>query len=964
MIFFPSSAVKIFPCSYRGIYDIQTEGDEASTKKLSKIFDPEARLTTEYNLTHLPGLAYGKDSYIISSEGNIWKFVINGYYFEINADLTDVGFEKFAIALHTSTFSSSQEDVRTTNRLVPLAVSTTNNHKLTVDKSGNIGLDKAEINGGLTTYKCLAVCAMTNQDDSNPDLTGIPQNIRFCYLNKADTLKNIETAMLSPINSRIDTVDSKVNNTKLELIGEDTDTAQASTIVGAKKYADEQTTALGLSLLAELNTGLGTKLDTTTYNDYIKDKTLSDEAITEYADDAAADAKAEVIGKSGDAKTADTIYGAKAFATAELAAAIGGASAPAVGEPGAEDYVPAVAASGIHVVIEKALQDAKDYADSQDTALETALETALIGTDNDAATADTIKGVKKYAEGLVAELAGQGEGDEGGDAPTITSLSLRVSGIDSRVSDLEDIVNGKTESTEGADDAVVGLKDRVKALEDVQAELVAEIGEASVPAEGEPGADNYREAVEATGIHKVIEEAVAGEAKAREDADKVITDRIGDVAEDKTVVGMIADVEAKIPTDNANLGNGAGYQTKSQVDAAISGFATVAYVDDEIDKVEQAIASLNHFKTEIVNSIDEVKAVGILYLIKDESAKGVDTYCEYIVVDGKPVLIGDTTTDLSNYYNKNQVYTKDETDEAIIDELGVKVGSAKSGETPATGLFAEVDAVQTTANEAKTAVATLESKVGKEASEEGGPTGLFKQLDSYYTKDQIERECGLYFDNSKGTLRLITPDYLSQLDSNTVLWHSKVFELETWLSNYLAKHLKIDNHWTLNLTTVGSTYLQKVEIYYLANYKTPTAEDVLGTEYKDDYKDYYYWRLTKGENQYDYCKAGAAIDLSEVPDEGEHDLDLGLYACSENGTREFILLPDSLEDGFELSEHDYSEGSCTKCGTTQGSSLELDNSGESLDPPVNPDNPNPGETTETEPGTDTSGTEESGTESE
>lgn len=88
---------------------------------------------------------------------------------------------------------------------------------------------------------------------------------------------------------------------------------------------------------------------------------------------------------------------------------------------------------------------------------------------------------------------------------------------------------------------------------------------------------------------------------------------------------------------------------------AIKDFATVSYVDGEIDKIEEVIGSLNHFKAEIVDSIDKVTELGVLYLIKDENAEGVDKYNEYIVVGEEPVLIGDTTTDLSNYYNKTEI---------------------------------------------------------------------------------------------------------------------------------------------------------------------------------------------------------------------------------------------------------------------------------------------------------------------
>ena len=78
----------------------------------------------------------------------------------------------------------------------------------------------------------------------------------------------------------------------------------------------------------------------------------------------------------------------------------------------------------------------------------------------------------------------------------------------------------------------------------------------------------------------------------------------------------------------------------------------------DVAALEEAIGELIHFKAEVVDSIDAVTAEGVLYLIKDESATGVDKYNEYILIDGVATLIGDTTTDLSNYYNKTEADDK------------------------------------------------------------------------------------------------------------------------------------------------------------------------------------------------------------------------------------------------------------------------------------------------------------------
>jgi hypothetical protein len=75
-----SSNIRVFPCAYRGYYEASGE---------SKVFDPEARATTEANFANTyHKLSNKKDSYVVSwDEGNgtntVLKCVIGGYYFEI-----------------------------------------------------------------------------------------------------------------------------------------------------------------------------------------------------------------------------------------------------------------------------------------------------------------------------------------------------------------------------------------------------------------------------------------------------------------------------------------------------------------------------------------------------------------------------------------------------------------------------------------------------------------------------------------------------------------------------------------------------------------------------------------------------------------------------------------------------------------------------------------------------------------
>jgi len=83
--YFKSADIKVFPCSYRGNYLITTGDHQHQTYA----FDPESRLTTEYNFTHLHSVGDMSSSYIIAydesdSTNKILYCVIGGYYFEIS----------------------------------------------------------------------------------------------------------------------------------------------------------------------------------------------------------------------------------------------------------------------------------------------------------------------------------------------------------------------------------------------------------------------------------------------------------------------------------------------------------------------------------------------------------------------------------------------------------------------------------------------------------------------------------------------------------------------------------------------------------------------------------------------------------------------------------------------------------------------------------------------------------------
>ena len=150
-----------------------------------------------------------------------------------------------------------------------------------------------------------------------------------------------------------------------------------------------------------------------------------------------------------------------------------------------------------------------------------------------------------------------------------------------------------------------------------------------------------------------------------------------------------------IPTDNAELTNGAGYQTASDVEGILEGkkyqteeqvettitekgYQTASDVEQTIsskkyqteEQVTQAItkAVANINKKQVVTSTEEMTDENIIYLLANSGA-GNNVYDEYIVYDGKSEKIGTTEVDLSNYMQTTDLVeiTNEEIDAMMAD---------------------------------------------------------------------------------------------------------------------------------------------------------------------------------------------------------------------------------------------------------------------------------------------------------
>ena len=101
-------------------------------------------------------------------------------------------------------------------------------------------------------------------------------------------------------------------------------------------------------------------------------------------------------------------------------------------------------------------------------------------------------------------------------------------------------------------------------------------------------------------------------------------------ADSKLDYALIANTPT-IPSDTNDLTNGAGYQTASEVQSAIS----------------IAIGNISGFSFEIVENLPATGSTSKVYLkLKSPSETGDNIYTEYIFVNNKWEVIGDTSVSL------------------------------------------------------------------------------------------------------------------------------------------------------------------------------------------------------------------------------------------------------------------------------------------------------------------------------
>ena len=109
MAYFESKNIKVYPTARRGSYSLNGN---------TYIYDPEARLETEYNKINHFAKTASKSSYVVNynEENGYLTCVIGGYYFEINTDVR--AYNYFGIKTNSTTLVNNDYDARSTNILV------------------------------------------------------------------------------------------------------------------------------------------------------------------------------------------------------------------------------------------------------------------------------------------------------------------------------------------------------------------------------------------------------------------------------------------------------------------------------------------------------------------------------------------------------------------------------------------------------------------------------------------------------------------------------------------------------------------------------------------------------------------------------------------------------------------------------------------------------------------------------
>lgn len=227
-----------------------------------------------------------------------------------------------------------------------------------------------------------------------------------------------------------------------------------------------------------------------------------------------------------------------------------------------------------------------------------------------------------------------------------------------------------------------------------------------------------------TAISTTLPAAIADAKKAGTDAAAAVT-----ALESGKVAANTAEI-AKLKTGKADKANTlAGYgiddaYTKDQTDSAISA----------------AIAKAPHLKREIVEQLPEVSAAdaNTIYMVGTGEGSKTSVYKEYMLINGKFELLGDSKVDLTNYATKEEVKTaKQEAIGAASADATSKANAAKTEAIEAAAADADTKA-EKAKNDAIAAAGTAAD--GKIATTIGALNVVDAAVDGQYVSSVSEKD--------------------------------------------------------------------------------------------------------------------------------------------------------------------------------------------------------------------------------
>lgn len=367
----------------------------------------------------------------------------------------------------------------------------------------------------------------------------------------------------------------------------------------------------------------------------------------------------------------------------------------------------------------------------------------VIGADTDEATATTLWGQIKKAQGAAADAqstANEGLGKataNAGEITTIkgniTTIGGQITGLDGRLSTVEGVAANNKAAIEDANTGLNALSGKIGENASAISDLDKYVKETVEP-KAQKGIDDAKAADDKA----VAAGNVANAAKDIADANKLaiedtatglgaLNTKVGELAsEDTRLAGEITRVEGKV---DANTAKFADYYTAEKIDELIDNLTGTGedgdvtsiaglkiYVDDEVERVEGVIAGVDSKVDGLATQIDNVVNIMNFRGVVDSFDK---------VTDPK---VGDVVIKDSVEY----VYIETVTEDGVTGTWEA-FGAATATETRFQGIESRLDTAEDKIETAEGEIDTLQTDVGDLKTTVGGHTTKIETIEGNIT---------------------------------------------------------------------------------------------------------------------------------------------------------------------------------------------------------------------------------------